>query len=96
MGAESEKSRTLGSRIPAFFAQNPEKYSKFGKILKIRKITQKIRKILNNRKNTTKIWKILGKTLQKTRKNTPQKQDPGSKITFSNYGCTVVTDAKIT
>jgi len=28
----------------------------------------------------------LGKILQKIRKNTPKNQDPGVKITFSNYG----------
>ena len=43
----------------------------------------KIRK--NTWKNSEKYLEKFGKMLQKIRKNTPQNQDPGRKITFSDY-----------
>ena len=63
---------------------------KFGKILKIRKNTlensekylQKFGKILQK---FGKILQKFGKILRQIRKNTSKNQDPGRKITFSDY-----------
>ena len=53
--------------------------------------------IKKNRKNTPenyeKYSRKFGKILQKIRKNPPKNQDPGVKITFSNYAGEKIKDA---
>ena len=70
--------------LTQIWGKNSEKYlGKFGKILKIRKNTE------NSEKCSEKFGKILQKIrkiLWKIRKNAFQNQDPGRKITFSDYG----------